>query len=165
MSAEEIRVRAQDVQSRVRRNLLIAFAVGLLLLLSSTAVIVLVRSTHLRMIAAGMMGVTLAIAYQAYTRIWLRRATPADAAGAGCLDFYRKELKAEYRSLQLTWRLIVPIVAFLFLIWSAVLRLDPLIARIALPAVLIFIIFARRRNKRNLKQKLIALDAFEREES
>jgi hypothetical protein len=165
MSADELRVRALEVQSRVRRNLLIALVVGFLLLLSSVFVMLVTPFTNVRLIAAGMVVVTLAIAYQAYSRIWLRQTSQENLASAGCLDFYRKELKAEYRSLQLTWRLLVPIVAFVYLIWDGILRGTPIVARIVLPPLLIFILFVRWRDRRNLKEKLLALDAFEREGS
>jgi hypothetical protein len=95
----------------------------------------------------------------------LRQTSQENLASAGCLDFYRKELKAEYRSLQLTWRLLVPIVAFVYLIWDGILRGTPIVARIVLPPLLIFILFVRWRDRRNLKERLLALDAFEREES
>src|SRR5215471_16308580 len=73
MSAEEIRLTAQIVQSRVRRNLILAFACGVVLLVICTIIIVELPSTFFRIIASAMIMLVSPIAYETYYRIWSRQ--------------------------------------------------------------------------------------------
>jgi hypothetical protein len=161
MSAEEVRLKAQVVQSKVRRNLIVAFVCGVLLLVICTIVIVTLPSTFFRVIASAMIMLTSPIAYETYYRIWSRHTLAPNAALNGCLTFYRKELEAQYRAAALTWRFLVPSLFFVFLMWRLLFRTNPLVPRILFPSVLLFILFERRREIRNLKRKLAALSEFE----
>ena len=163
MSVEEVRVMAQKVHAKVRRNLIIAFVLGLLLLVLGTLAIAGGLATSLRVIIGAMMVVTVVAGYKAWYRIWPLHTLSADAALKGCLDFYRKELEAQYRSIALTWRFLVPAVVFTFLIWNAIFTTSALVPRILLPSVLVLTFFARHREVRRFKHKLVRLDEFERE--
>ena len=165
MSVEDVRVRAQIAHAKVRRNLVVAFVVGLLLLALCTLVIVNRLSAPVRLLTAAMMLLIVVIAYKAWYRIWRPHTLPPDAALKGCLEFYRKELQAQYRSIALTWRFLVPTVFFAFLMWNAIFTTRALVPRILLPSVLVLIFFVRRREVRKFKHKLARLDEFEKENS
>jgi len=162
MSIEEVRFKAQTVQTAVRRNVIVALMFGALLLALCTLVIVTLPNTPARLIAAAIMALTLLLAFKAYDRIWPVHTLSPDAALKGCIEFYRKELQAQYSSLALTWRFLVPIVVFAFMTWNAVLRTNPLIPKILSPSVLVLILLLRRREARNLRRKLAELEEFER---
>ena len=163
MSVEEVRVMAQKVHAKVRRNVIIAFVLGLLLLVLGTLAIAGGLATSMQVIIGAMMVVTVVGGYKAWYRIWPLHTLSADAALKGCLDFYRKELEAQYRSIALTWRFLVPAVVFTFLIWNAIFTTSALVPRILLPSVLVLTFFARHREVRRFKHKLVRLDEFERE--
>jgi glucan phosphoethanolaminetransferase (alkaline phosphatase superfamily) len=165
MSAEEVRVKAEAIQAKVRRNLVVAFVLGVLVLVFCTIAIAELNNIPRRLIAAAFIVLTCVIAYRAYDRLWSPPALSPSVALNACLEFYRAELKAQYRSIALVWRFLVPVVLFAFLTWNALFRTSPLAPRLALPAVLILILCGRRLAVRKFKQKLSALDEFEKEES
>jgi hypothetical protein len=165
MSTEEIRRKGQIVQSRVRRNLIMAFVCGVLLLVICTIVIVELPSTFFRVIASAMIMMVSPITYETYYRIWSRHTLAPTAALKGCLTFYRSELQAQYRAAALMWRFLVPTLVFVFLMWRLWFRANPLVPRIVFPSVLLFILVERRRQIRNLKRKLAAVSEFEKESS
>jgi len=162
MPVEEVRIRAQIVHAKVRRNLLVAFVVGLLLLVLCTVLIVNRLSTPVRVLTGAMMVLTLVIAYKAWYRIWRPHTLSPDAALKGCLDFYRKELQAQYRSVALTWRFLVPTVFFAFLTWNAIFTTRAVVPRVLLSSVLVLTFFIRRREVRKFKHELARLDEFDK---
>jgi len=163
MSVEEVRVMAQKAHAKVRRNLIIAFALGLLVLVLGTLAIAGGIATSVQVTIGAMMVVTVVAGYKAWYRIWPLHTLSPDAAFKGCLDFYRKELEAQYRSIALTWRFLVPAVVFMFMMWNAIFITDPLVPRVLLPSALVLTFFARHREVRKFKHKLARLDEFERE--
>jgi len=161
MPAEEIRLKVRIVQSRVRRNLILAFICGVLLLTVCMIVIVELPSTFFRVIATAMIMLASPVAYETYYRIWSRNSLAPSAALKGCLTFYRNELEAQYRAAALTWRFLVPTLVFVFLMWRLWFTTNPLVPRIIFPLILLFILFERRRQIRRLKRRLAALNEFE----
>lgn len=165
MSLEEVRVKAHVVQLKARQSLIVSFVVGLLLAVVCLAAAVSFSLTPVRMIAAGIMVLTFVIMYKAYRRMWARYSLSPDAAMRGCLEFYRRELQIQYRSAQLIWRFLVPIIVFAFLMWRPLFRADGMALRVFLSSLLLLILFERRREARKVHQMLSALTDFEKENS
>jgi len=165
MSAEEVRIKAEAIQAKVRRNILVTFVLGVLVLVFCTIAIAELNSTAIRVIAVSFIVLTSVIACRAYDRLWSPPVLSPNVALNDCLEFYRSELEAQYRSIAIVWRFLVPIALFLFLTWNALFRTSPLVPRLALPAVLVLILFWRRLAARSFRQKLSALDEFEKEGS
>jgi hypothetical protein len=163
MSLEEIRIRAQDAHSKVQRNLLAALGLGVLVLVLSSIAVLHIPYWSARITAGALMVLTAAAVYSAYRRMWRPHAPPAVAA-AGCVAFYRTELEAQHRSLQVTWRLLAAAAVLSFFAGSGWLHATGINARIVIPAVLIAIIIERRYHAFQIKRKLTALSAFEREQ-
>jgi hypothetical protein len=163
MSIEDVRSKARIVHTKIRRNLIAAFGLGLLLLVFCIFVIATNRNLPLRILTATLMAQTIAIVYTAHSRSWSIQTLAANTALSGCLDFYRKELKAQYRSLSLTWCFLVPIVIFVFLTWGSFFVGGGIFRRTVLPAALIGILLFRRYQVRKLRQRLSVLDEFETE--
>jgi phosphoglycerol transferase MdoB-like AlkP superfamily enzyme len=164
MSAEEIRIKARTAQAKIRRNLIIAFGLSIVLLFLSVMGI-LEQNTPRRLVAAAFLVLTCVLAYRAYARLWSRSTLSPNVALHDCLEFYRRELGAQYSSLAIVWRFLVPIILFSFFSWNALLRTSPLVPRITLPSALALILIVRRHEVRKFRQKLAALDEFERENS
>ena len=160
MSVEEIRVKARAAQAKVRRNLITAFALAIFLLFLCVLAILGLNNTPRRVVVAAFIVLTCTIAYRAYSRLGSRATLSPNIALNDCLDFYRRELRAQYSSLALIWRFLVPVVLFVFFSWNAFLKTSPLVPRIALPALLVLILILRRQEVRRFKQKLAALDEF-----
>jgi len=165
MSLEEVRIRAYVLRERVRHNLIVAFILGGLVIGLSASVAVKFAPLSMRIVSGAILALTVFAIYNAYSRVWLRPAPPFDAAIAGCVSFYRRELEAQHRSLQLTWRLLVPVLVFAFITRHAVLQSIPVNARILIPALLLLVMFERRREARKINRKLRALDGFESDRS
>src|SRR5262245_48730479 len=164
MSAEEVRIKAEAIQAKVR-NILVAFVLGVLVLVFCTIAIAELNSTAILVIAVSFIVLTSVIACRAYDRLWSPPVLSPNVTLNDCLEFYRSELEAQYRSIAIVWRFLVPIALFLFLTWNALFRTSPLVPRLALPAVLVLILFCRRLAARSFRQKLSALDEFEKEGS
>ena len=165
MSAEEIRIRSEIIQTKIRRNLVVSFVFGLLCLALGALAVVHLRSTPARVATAAVMALTVTLAYTAYRRIWPLHTLSPNPALKDCLEFYRNELKAQYHSAELTLQFLAPIVVFVFLTWGLIIRTGPRVPRILLPSVLILILLVRRYEARRVKQKLAALEEFEKESS
>jgi len=165
MSENEVRMRAVRFQVRVRRNLLLAFVLGLGLLVLCAIAIAQLGNLTSRIIAAAMLAVVAVTTYKAYQRILWPQTVSPDAGLNGCLKFYRKELTIEYRAIVLKWRLLVAITFFLWLTSFHFLFRGPLPVRLLLPGSLLLILIGRRREAQKLKRELEALNAFEREEA
>lgn len=163
MRLEEIRLKVQAVQAKVRRNLMISFGVSLLLLVLCFVAIRGITYTPVRLITGAMMLLTVVIGYIAYSKFWPATVSAPDNAAKGCLEFYRRELEAEYQLIALTWRLLVPVAAFGFMTWSAFFRTSPLVPRILFSALLVVIFVLRRYEVRKFKNKVAALDDFKKE--
>jgi uncharacterized membrane protein len=165
MSAEEVRIEAEAIQAKVRRNILVAFILEVLVLLICTIAIAMLNNTPIRVIAVAFIVLTTVIGCRAYDRLWSPPVLSPAVALNDCLEFYRTELEAQYRSIAIVWRFLLPIALFLFLTWNALFRTSPMVPRLALPAVLILILFGRRLAVRRFRQKVSALHEFEKEDS
>jgi hypothetical protein len=161
MSVEEIRTRANMAQTKARRSLSLALALsGLLVIFCAIAIVTL--SGPPRVITVTMMAVVLAVAYIAYKRMGFPRQLLPDAALTACLQFYRRELELQYRSVALTWRFAIPLTIYGWLTWNVWARsIGPLSVRILLPSLLALILFLRRREARRVKMELDTLDELE----
>jgi hypothetical protein len=162
MSLEEVRLRARQTQSRVRRNLVVAFAFCILLLILGGLSIATMRSTTIRVLVGSIMAITAVIALRSYRRMW-PRPPASNAAMKGCVTFYRDALQAQHRALELTWMFMVPATVFAFLTQEIVFRGIPFRSRIFLPVILLLILVERRLAARKIRRKLDALAAFENE--
>src|SRR5262249_17243072 len=149
---EEVRLRARQTQSRVRRNLIVAFAFCTLLLVLGGLTVATMRSTTIRLMVGSIMAITAVIAIRSYRRMWPPR-TSSDAVAKGCVAFYRNALEAQYRSLELTWMFMVPATVFAFLTQEILFRTIPFRARIFLPAILLVILVERRLAARKIRRK------------
>jgi hypothetical protein len=165
ISVEEVRLKAQIAGRKVWRNLVIASVLALFLLVLCSLALINLSGTPVRMIAAAVMLLTLVAVCKAWYRMWPLHTLSPNVALVGCVEFYRNELLAQYRSAAITWRLVVPVVIFTFLMWNAVFRTNPLVPKILLPGVLLLLFFLRRRNVRQLRRKLSTLETFEKENS
>ena len=165
MSEDEVRIRAEMFQVRVRRNLLLAFVLGIVLLVLCALAIVRLGNLTPRVIAAAMVIVVAVTTYKAYQRILWPQTMSLDMGRSACLEFYEKELTTEYRTIVLKWRLLVAIMLFVWLTSFDLLFRVRLPMRILLPSSLVLILFLRRHEARKLKRELAALKEFEREET
>jgi hypothetical protein len=165
VSVQEVRLKAQIAGRKARRNLVVASVVALLLLALCSFALINFSGTPVRMIASAMMLLTVTGVCKAWYRMWPLHTLSPNAALVGCAEFYRKELLAQYRSAAITWRLVVPVVMFAFLMWNALFRTNPLVPKILLPSVLVLVFFVRRHNRRGLQRKLSVLDSLEKENS
>jgi hypothetical protein len=163
MSLEEVRVKAQDVQEKVRRNLMVVFVLVALVVPLGAGMILMFSSIPMRITAGAIVLLTVTGGYSAYRRLWSRRTLSPDVALQGCVDFYRNALKAQYRSLQLTWAFLMPVLIFGFFTFRFPIPHNPRLMKIVLTAALAAIIFERRREARKINRKLEGLAAFEKE--
>jgi hypothetical protein len=165
MSVEEIRMKAQAVHAKVRRDLVVGLAIAALLSSFCITIAVHAGNVTFRLISGAMAVVTLYIAYTAFRRFWPAHALSPNAAVQGCVEFYRSELQAQYRSVALWWRFLAPLVIFAFIQWNALVRTSAIVPRAALPFVLVLILVLRRRVARTFRQKISALSSFEQQNS
>ena len=165
MSIEEIRTKAQAVHLKVRRDLIVGLAIAVVLSSCCITIAVEAGNTTFRLISGAMAAVTLFIAYSAYRRFWPVHTLSPNAAVQGCVEFYRSELQAQYRSVALWWRFLAPLVIFAFIRWNSLVRTSAIVPRAALPFVLILILVLRRRVAQTFRQKISALSAFEQQNS
>ena len=165
MSIEEIRTKAQAVHLKVRRDLIVGLAIAVVLSSFCITIAVEAGNTTFRLISGAMAAVTLFIAYSAYRRFWPVHTLSPNAAVQGCVEFYRSELQAQYRSVALWWRFLAPLVIFAFIRWNSLVRTSAIVPRAALPFVLILILVLRRRVAQTIRQKISALSAFEQQNS
>jgi hypothetical protein len=166
MSAEEIRVRAYGLQTKIQRNLIIAIALGFVLLVASAMMIMSQRGLATRGIIGVLIVFLVIMINRAYKAFWSPDALPEDAAPSACLDFYRRELTAQYRAVTPTWRRELPQIASLGLIvwlsFRATFRFPHV--SVLLPVVWALIIFSRYWDARRLKRELETLDSFQKED-
>jgi hypothetical protein len=165
MSIEEIRMKAQAVHRKVRRDLVVGLAIGFLLFAFCITIAVQSGNTAFRLICGAMAAVSIVIIYTAYKRYWPLHALSPNAAIQGCVEFYRSELQAQYRSVALWWRFLAPLVIFAFIRWNSLVRTSAIVPRAALPFVLVLILVLRRRVARTFRQKISALSSFEQQNS
>ena len=163
MSENDVRIRAYKFDARVRRNLILALVLGAFLLVLCAIAMVELGNLTPRLIVAAMAVVISAIIYKTFRRIRSPQTLSPDLALSACLEFYRNELKTEYRTLVLKWRLLVAIALFLWLTMNSLFR-SPLLMRSLLPFSLVLILIVRRREAQKLKHELAALNTFENEE-
>jgi hypothetical protein len=161
MSIEEVRIKANMAQMRVRRNLIAVLVFATVLLIFGT--IAIVQLPGARPIVVSMMVIVLIVAFQAYRRVSSSQPLPADAALTACTAFYRKELES---------RAIPPSSLILTLIiygWAAFVSwniwahgIGPLGVRILVPFLLGLSLFLRLREAHRIKKELKALDEFQK---
>jgi hypothetical protein len=165
MSIEDIRTRAHVTHLKAQMNFIIAIVLGLVLAAFCVTIIVNAGALWFRLIAAGFMLVSGILAFTTYKRFWPLHTLSSSAALKGCVEFYREELNAQYRSVALWWRFLVPIIIFAFIRWNALVRTSAVVPRTALPFLLIFILVVRRHVARTFSRKIAALAEFEEERS
>src|SRR6185369_8788093 len=163
MSLEEIRTKAGEAQSKVQRNLIVAYVLGSLVLVLGTIIIFRGGNIYMRLNEAAIMILTQAGIYTAYRRIWSRQVLSPENTDKGCVDFYRQELRTQYRSLQLTWGYLITVLVFAFLTVNIRVRGYPRLPKIVLSTVLLLILLERHREARKFNQKLGSLASFEAE--
>jgi hypothetical protein len=161
MSLEEVRTKAREVQSKIHRNLIVAYVLGCLVLVLGTIVVFRGGNTYMRLSEAAITILTQVGLYTAYRRIWSRQALSAENAEKGCVDYYRQEIKTQYRSLHLTWGYLITVLVFAFLTIPIAVRGYPRLPKISLSIVLLLILLERHREARKFNQKLSALASFE----
>ena len=161
---EEVRAMADEFQTRVRRNLILAFVLSLVLLVLCAIALVKIRYVSARVIVVALMILISAITHKTYKKILWPQIVSPDMGLSACLAFYRKELGVQYRTFVLKWRLVVATVLFLWLTWNSLVVRSRLVLRIVLPSLLVLIFFIRRREAQQLKHEFAALNAFEKEE-
>ena len=163
MSIEDIRTRAHLAHLKAQMNFIVAIVLGLVLASFCLTIIINGGALWFRLIAAGFVLVSGILAYTTYKRFWPLHTLSSSAAIRGCVDFYREELNAQYRSVALWWRFLVPIIIFAFIRWNSLVRTSALVPRTALPFLLIFILVVRRQVARTFRRKIDALAEFEEE--
>ena len=167
MSVEEVRVKAFMMQTKVQRNLVATIVFGIVLLMFSAVAIFRLPSTSPRVITGAMMLLISIVIYRAYRAFWAPETLPADAKPIACLQFYRRELTAQYRAVAFVWwRAIPEVVLFALVVRIAIsgaFRYEA--ARIILPALFGLLLIARYWKGRNLKRELDSLNALEKEDS
>jgi hypothetical protein len=161
-SETETRTKAEQLQAKARRNLVFAFVIGIVLLISCAISAVKLNYMIPRLIAAVMIIPISASIYKTSKRIWSPEAIE-DEAASPCLEFYRKHVRDHHRAIILKWQLLVPTA---LLLWFAVTFMGRsfLILRVLFPAFLVSIFVLRHREIQKLRRDLAALDDFENEE-
>lgn len=165
MSLDDVRIQAHVVQLKARQTLTVSLVVGLSLAVLCSVAIQRLSLLPVRITAGAILGLTLVVIYKAYGRMWPRFRLSSEAAVRGCVEFYRRELETQYRSLQLIWRFLIPIALFTFLMWGSVFRSHAAQARYLVAGLLLLVLFERRREARKVNRMLAALATFEKENS
>jgi hypothetical protein len=165
MPVEEIRLRAFTMQTKVRRNLVVTMGFGSVLLILSAVAMTRMPNSMSKWITALVMLLILTLIYRAARIFRSSESLTQDAGLNACLDFYRRELTAQYRAAGGSWTTFtLEIVLFLLAVWvsiHAALRYDA--ARILLPALFGFGLLARFLKARKIKRELHQLDEFGKE--
>lgn len=166
MSVEEVRLRAFELQTKMNRNLIVTITVGFLLLVFAAMLITRLPYTAPRLITAILMVLIVITINRAYRAFWSSDELPESATPGACLEFYRRELTAQYNAVALTWRRLLPEIALFAVIVRfsvlATFRVD--IVRFLLPVFLALILAGRYWKARQLREELNKLSAFEKEE-
>ena len=159
MTLEDIQRKAAAVHARIRRNLVLTFLIGIVVLALCAITIFTIPITAVRVITAGIMFFVVLIAGNAYVRLGASTKLPQRAALSACLDFYRHELWLQYRAVYVRWRLLVPLVIFLWFSWKSFDSVYSYqVMRIVLPAVLIAVLFIRHIEIRRMRREIATLD-------
>lgn len=165
MSVEEVRLRAYGLQTKIHRDLIVTIAVGFCALALTAMMIMKQPFTPARVVLVLLMLLIVITINRAYRVFWSPPALPPDATPSACVNFYRRELTAQYKSV--TWRRLLPEI----ILFSVVLRISFMThlrfeaARVLLPIFLVVILFGRYWQSRKLKRELDALSTFEKEDS
>jgi hypothetical protein len=166
MSVEEIRLRAYSLQTKIHRNLIVTIAVGFSLLVASAMMMVSHRATPTRLILAVLMVFIVVIINRAYRAFWSPDTLPDDATPSACLDFYRRELTAQHRSIAPTWRRELPEIASLILIvlfsFRATFRYPHI--SVLLPVFWALVLSGRYWKAHKINRELGTLDSFQKED-
>jgi hypothetical protein len=168
MSVEEIRRRAQRLQRKNRREVLLFCAFALLFVLFFGRSLASTHETLPRIGLALLIAWALYFPYQAHKRIW-PRSSAAEAASTTCLEFYRRELQRRRDYTLHVWQWFLGPLSFslgVFLLPAVItafnsptrwLNLLPFGLLLALWAAVFFP--RRRRELRKLQQEIDGLDA------
>lgn len=166
MSAEEARLRAFALQTKIRRNLIVTIVTGFVLLVASAMLIVRQRSWPTRGIPGILIVMIVIIINRAYRSFWSPDTLPDTATSSACVEYYKRELTAQYRSVAVTWRRIVPEV----LVFVVILRLSLTAqfrypwAEVFLPVFWAVVLIGRYWKAHTLRRELQSLGAFEMED-
>jgi len=161
MTLEDVQRKAAAVHARIRRNLFLTFFIGVVFLALCGITIVTIPMTGVRVITGGIMFFVVLIARNAYVRLVSSEDLPRRTAFDACLDFYRRELWLQYRAVYVRWRLLVPLVIFLWFFWKSFEAVYSYqVMRVVLPAVLVAVFFIRHFEIRRLRHEMSALDDF-----
>lgn len=161
MSIEEIRIQAFAMQTRIWRNIRATAAFGAVLLALATLAIFKIQGGWGRMLLASLTALIGIVVYRAIRIALAPDTLPRDAALNACLDFYRSELRAQYRAAWSLDRSLIEAALFVLIIWlsiKATFRYEAI--RFVLPAYIAAVVLMRIRRARRLKRELRALDAF-----
>jgi hypothetical protein len=161
MTLEDVQQKAAAVHARIRRNLFLTFFIGIVVLALCGITIVTIPMTSVRVITGGIMFFVVLIARNAYVRLVSSEDFPRRTAFDACLDYYRNELWLQYRAVYVRWRLLVPLVIFLWFSWKAFDSTHSYqVMRIVLPAVLLAVLLIRQIEIRKMRHEMAALDDF-----
>jgi hypothetical protein len=161
MTLEDIQNKAAVVHARIRRNLVFTFFISIVVLSLCAITIATIPMMGVRVITAGIMFFVVLIGRNAYVRLGASKNLPQRAALSACLEFYRRELWLQYRAVYVRWRLLVPLVIFLWFSWKSFEAVYSYqVMRVVLPAVLVAVFFIRHFEIRRMRHEMSALDDF-----
>jgi hypothetical protein len=177
MSIEEVRLKADILSRKTRRDTAAAFAFDLVAIVFCGTVIVTARLLPARMIAALVMVMMLVslcrnlyFSYRKHGSFSPALSRGPDTAVSTCLEFYRSELERQTQIMkQPAWQLAVAFLVIVWLLRSALVRIsgDPL--RIVIPVVLLAaagvlgLLTIRKIEARRVQEEIDALRRFEEE--
>jgi hypothetical protein len=170
MSIEEVRIKAQKLLTRSRRDLFAISAFAVLAAVFCGFVLIYARLTPARIIGGVVMAMLLA---NTIRNLYLsRRRNIAATAWATCLEFYRNELERQREIGRLPiWQLVTALLIIGWLTRNALMRTGSDVLRAILPfvliaaACLIVLLAIRKFGARHVQDELDALDAFSEEKN
>ena len=177
MSIEEVRLKAQKIFYRRRRDLIARSVFVLLSAVFCGIFLATARMTPVRELAGFVMAILLASTirnlYLSYVRSDGGLSTVGgspNTALTSCLEFYRGELERQREFARLpSWQLVTVLVIIVFLIRDALMRIGTDTHRFVLPFVLIaaagliVLTAVRKFEARRVQDDINALDTFEDE--
>jgi hypothetical protein len=167
MPLEEIHRRAQALQTRVHRNLIVTITTGFVVLVLSAILLTRFRFTSPGSVVAILMVLIVITISRAYKAFWTPDKLPPEATPDACLNFYKRELTAQYRAVALNVpQMLLEITLFAVILrisFVAMFRFDAI--RILVPLMLAAVLIGRYWKARKLKRELNELTIFESESS
>jgi hypothetical protein len=162
MSLEEIHRRAHALQARVHRNLIVTISTGFTVLVLSAILLTRLPLMSPRAIVAILMVLVVITISRAYKAFWLPDALLPEATADACLNFYKRELTAQYRAVALN----VPQMLLEITLFAVVLRISSVAmfkfdaVRILVPLMVAVVLIGRFWKARKLKRELNELAAW-----